>query len=251
MPANYPGCVVLSGSGPGDKVKYWALVPAAGAGLRMGVATPKQYLRLGRRSVLEHTLDALLACGHISGIVLVVSEIDAHWPVIADRYSGRSVETVTGGAERCHSVLNGLDYLADKAGTEDQVLVHDAARPCVRTVDIDRLIAAVAGSEHGGLLGLPVADTMKRVDAEARIETTVPRERLWRAMTPQLFRLALLRDALRQVIDGGRLITDEAAAMEIAGFRPLMVQGHGDNIKITMPSDLAVAAFYLQSRESS
>jgi 2-C-methyl-D-erythritol 4-phosphate cytidylyltransferase len=243
--------VVLTGSGPDDKVKYWALVPAAGAGLRMGSATPKQYLRLGRRSVLEHALDALLACRHISGIVLVVSENDEHWPAIADRYSGRSVEPVTGGAERCHSVLNGLEYLAGKTGADDQVLVHDAARPCIRTEDIDRLIAAVDESEHGGLLGLPVADTMKRVDAEARIETTVPRERLWRALTPQLFRLALLRDALRQAIDGGRLVTDEAAAMEIAGFRPLMVRGQGDNIKITVPADLDVAAFYLQSRKSS
>lgn len=217
----------------------------------MGADIPKQYLGLGGRTVLEHTLDVLLACRHISGLVLVVSATDTHWPAIAGRYAGRPVETVSGGVERCHSVLNGLEYLAHRTGAADQVLVHDAARPCLRMDDIDRLIAAVAGSEHGGLLGLPIADTVKRVDAGTRIEATVPRERLWRALTPQLFRLALLRDALRQAIDGGSLVTDEAAAMELAGFRPLMVRGHGDNIKITVPSDLAVAAFYLQSRESS
>jgi 2-C-methyl-D-erythritol 4-phosphate cytidylyltransferase len=232
-------------------MKFWAVVPAAGSGSRMGAAMPKQYLRLEGRTVLEHTLDALLSCPHISGIVLALSVSDRHWVAVADRYRDRPVETVTGGAERCHSVLNCLDHLVARASDADQVLVHDAARPCVRADDIERLIETVAGSEDGGLLGLPVADTIKRVDTGERVEATVPRERLWRALTPQQFRLGLLRRALRQVIDSDVLVTDEAAAMESAGFHPRMVLGHGDNIKITVPSDLAVAAHYLQTRESS
>jgi 2-C-methyl-D-erythritol 4-phosphate cytidylyltransferase len=217
----------------------------------MAADLPKQYLRMGGLTVLEHTLDALLSSARISGVVLALAETDRHWSAISRRYAGHALETVNGGVERCHSVQNCLDHLASRVSDTDQVLVHDAARPCVRAADIERLIDTVTGSEDGGLLGLPVADTMKRVDAGGRIQATVPRERLWRALTPQQFRLGLLRGALRQALDSGALVTDEAAAMELAGYRPRMVQGHGDNIKITVPSDLAVAEFYLQTREST
>jgi 2-C-methyl-D-erythritol 4-phosphate cytidylyltransferase len=167
--------------------------------------------------------------------------------VIRPRYAGKALEVVNGGAERCHSVLNGLDMLAGKAAPDDWVLVHDAARPCVRRDDIRALISAVSADSDGGLLGVPVADTMKRVTADGRVAATVDRGGLWHALTPQMFRLEPLRAAMLQAITSHSLVTDEASAMELAGYRPLMVQGHRDNIKITLPADLALAAFYLQA----
>jgi 2-C-methyl-D-erythritol 4-phosphate cytidylyltransferase len=157
------------------------------------------------------------------------------------------VETVTGGAERCHSVLNGLEQLAGTAGVDDWVLVHDAARPCVRRQDIEMLMSRFEDHAVGGLLGLPVADTMKQVDSDSMILKTVERDGLWRALTPQMFRLGPLRDALQQAIASGVMVTDDAAAMEMAGYRARMVEGQADNIKITRPADLQLAEFYLQS----
>jgi 2-C-methyl-D-erythritol 4-phosphate cytidylyltransferase len=231
--------------------KFWAIVPAAGAGKRMETNTPKQYLSLGDKTVLEHTLDTLLSSQRLAGVVLVLSPDDERWAEIQHRYTRQSLDTVTGGAERCHSVLNGLDYLATCASDEDWALVHDAARPCVRLKDIEGLITTLESSAEGGLLGVPVADTMKRVDKDVRISGTVDRNGLWHAYTPQMFRVGMLRAALQQAIDKGQQVTDEANAMELAGYRPRMVQGSRDNIKITVPSDLALAAFYLQARNSS
>ena len=231
--------------------QFWAIVPAAGAGKRMGADIPKQYLTLGDRTVLEHTLDTLLSCQRLAGVILVLSPADQRWAEIAQRYTQQALETVSGGAERSHSVLNGLDHLATQATDDDWVLVHDAARPCVRAEDIERLMSTLEGGSEGGLLGVPVADTMKRVDNDLSISGTVDREDLWHAYTPQMFRLGALRTALQQAIGSGQTVTDEANAMELAGYRPRMVQGSRDNIKITVPSDLPLAAFYLQSRQSS
>ena len=231
--------------------KFWAIVPAAGAGTRMGAEIPKQYLALGDRTVLEHTLDALLSCQRISGVIVVLSQADERWTEIAQRYTQQALETVGGGAERCHSVMNGLNHLAAHAADDDWVLVHDAARPCVRPQDVERLMSTLEGGTEGGLLGVPVADTMKRVDDALCIVDTVDRDGLWHAYTPQMFRARALRLALQQAIDNGRTVTDEAHAMELAGYRPRLVQGSRDNIKITVPSDLPLAAFYLQSRQSS
>ena len=227
----------------------WAVVPAAGAGRRMSTTIPKQYLPLGEKTVLEHTLDTLLACRQLAGVVVLLSADDGYWPDLQERYSSQSLEVVTGGAERCHSVLNGLTHLAGKAAADDWVLVHDAARPCVRQTDIDTLIDTLSATSHGGLLGVPVADTMKQVDGDGRVTATVVREGLWHAYTPQMFRLDRLRTALQHAIDNDLLVTDEASAMERAGYQPQMVQGQRDNIKITVPSDLEQAAFYLQTRE--
>jgi len=179
--------------------------------------------------------------------VLVVAPDDSAWPELQPRYANKSLDVVHGGAERCHSVLNGLDVLAGKAAATDWVLVHDAARPCVRRDDIRALLAGVAGDSDGGLLGVPVADTMKRVAADGRVTATIDRSGLWHALTPQMFRLEPLRTALRQAIAANSMVTDEASAMELAGYRPLIVQGHRDNIKITLPADLELAAFYLQT----
>ena len=226
---------------------YWAIVPAAGSGSRMGAALPKQYLRLGDRTVLEHTLDTLLGVEALACVVLVVAPDDSIWQEIRPRYTGKSLDVVSGGTERCHSVLNGLDALCGKAAASDWVLVHDAARPCVRRDDILALMTGMDADSDGGLLGVPVADTMKRVAADGQVTATVDRGGLWHALTPQMFRLEPLRAALQQAVATHSVVTDEASAMELAGYRPRMVQGHRDNIKITLPADLELAAFYLQA----
>ena len=230
--------------------EFYAVVPAAGAGSRMGADMPKQYLTLAGQTVLEHSLDVLLACERIATVVLVLSADDERWPEIRGRYTDDRVETVNGGAERCHSVLNGLDHLAGTVGVDDWVLVHDAARPCVRQQDIEMLMTRLEDHEVGGLLGVPVADTMKQVDSDSMILKTVERDGLWRALTPQMFRLGPLRDALQQAIASGVMVTDDASAMEMAGYRARMVEGQADNIKITRPADLQLAEFYLQSGKS-
>ncbi len=232
-------------------MKYWAIVPAAGSGRRMAADVPKQYLPLQGATVLEHTLNTLFACEPIEGVVLALSADDGYWPEIAPRFSGKNLACVVGGAERCHSVLNAVHHLHGFADTHDWVLVHDAARPCARADDVIALIETLAEDACGGLLGVPVADTMKRLGADGRVAGTVDRQALWHAQTPQMFRLGLLQSALEQALAQGWLVTDEAAAMEMAGYRPGMVHGHADNIKITVPFDLTLADFYLRVRHTS
>jgi 2-C-methyl-D-erythritol 4-phosphate cytidylyltransferase len=227
--------------------KFHAVIPAAGAGSRMGADIPKQYLALAGKTVLGHSLDVLLDCEQITSVIVALSADDEYWPEIQEHYKDSRVEAVTGGAERCHSVLNGLEHLAGTAGVDDWVLVHDAARPCVRQQDIEMLMTRLEDHEVGGLLGVPVADTMKQVDSDSMILKTVERDGLWRALTPQMFRLGPLRDALQQAIASGVMVTDDASAMEMAGYRARMVEGQADNIKITRPADLQLAEFYLQS----
>ena len=232
-----------------DDPKFHAVIPAAGVGARMASALPKQYLQLAGKTVLEHSLDALLACERIDRVVLVLAAADEYWPSIQSRYKDSRVETVSGGAERSQSVLNGLEHLAETAHENDWVLVHDAVRPCLLQDDIDSLLNALAGDPVGGLLGVPATDTMKQVSAEGAVTQTLERDGLWRALTPQMFRLGELREALRRAITAGAQVTDEASAMELAGQRPRMIPGHADNIKITRPGDLQLAEFYLQSRQ--
>ncbi len=228
--------------------KYWVVVPAAGVGSRMQADVPKQYLLLNDRPVIEHTLSSLANHALISAVVVSISVTDDLWSTLNLPPMKAPVWQAKGGAERCHSVLNGLNRLSEHAHDDDWVLVHDAARPCLRSDDIDRLIGKLATHECGGLLGLPVADTMKRTNAQGGVLETVNREHLWRALTPQMFRLGALRQALEQALLDEYLVTDEASAMEHAGFQPLMIEGHGDNIKITRPQDLALAAMYLNQQ---
>ncbi|OOZ36264.1 2-C-methyl-D-erythritol 4-phosphate cytidylyltransferase [Solemya velesiana gill symbiont] len=226
---------------------YWAVVPAAGAGRRMGSEVPKQYLQLGERKVIEHTLGRLLGHTLIRGVAVAVSASDEWWPETA--FAGHpSVFRVGGGEERCHSVLNALVELKRHADPDDWVLVHDAARPCLRSEDIDRLIQAMKDDAPGGLLAVPVHDAVKRSDEGDRVVETVPREALWRAYTPQVFRLEALHEALKRALAEGQLVTDDASAMELQGVKPLLVEGHSDNIKITRPEDLELAAFYLSKQ---
>lgn len=227
-----------------SEAKYWALVPAGGVGSRMGADRPKQYLELMGRTVLEHTLERL--CGHprIEAVQVCVSPEDAYWPRLRPARD-KLLEPADGGAERANSVLNGLRRLAGRADLEDWVLVHDAVRPCVRHVDMDALINGVLPGDSGALLAVPVADTVKRTDQVRVVRETVSRDCLWRALTPQMFRIGELTGALERALDAGMAVTDEASAMEYAGARVRVVAGHGDNIKITLPGDLALAELFL------
>ncbi len=223
----------------------WIVIPAAGVGKRMGADVPKQYLPLQGRPVIVHTLERLAALPGVRGVMVAVSAEDRHWPAL-ELSLPVPLWTAEGGVERCHSVLNALTDLGLHAQEADWVLVHDAARPCVRRADLERLVETLQDDPVGGLLAMPVRDTMKRAEPDGRVVTTEPREGLWHALTPQMFRLGALRHALEEAIEAEDLVTDEAAAMERAGFRPRLVEGHGDNIKITRPEDLALAEFFLQ-----
>ena len=213
----------------------------------MGTSVPKQYLSLLGRPVIEHSIERLLSHPIITAVTVVVSRDDKWWSQVP--FASRA-QRAEGGAQRCHSVLNGLAKLRrDGADGNDRVLVHDAVRPCLRTADISRLIEEVADYEGGGLLGTPVRDTMKRVDRGDCVQETVAREQLWHALTPQMFPLGLLHAALQQAIDTEQLVTDEARAMELAGYRPRMVEGCADNIKITRHDDMGLAELYLKGQE--
>ena len=227
--------------------RAWAVVPAAGSGRRMGGPTAKQYLPLRGRPLLAHALAPLVACPRIDAVVLVVAPDDTRWQEAIS--PGPRVLTAPGGAERCHSVLSGLDALADRAADDDWVLVHDAARPCLSAAELEALFNELAHDPVGGLLALPLADTLKQADDEHRVAGTVPRDGLWRALTPQMFRYGLLRKALAAAIAAGECVTDEAAAMERAGHRPALVAGSGANLKVTTPADLALAEAVLRARE--
>jgi len=226
----------------------WAVVPAAGGGARMRAARPKQYLPLLGRAILQHTLERLGHYSRLRGLVVGIAADDAYWPTLSTEIPNL-LTTYVGGVERAQTVLNGLRALETYAAPDDWVLVHDAARPCVRHTDIDALLAAVAGHADGGLLALPLSDTVKRADHNGCVEETVARAGLWRALTPQVFRLAALSDALESAMRAGIEITDEASAMEYSGARPRLVHGHADNIKITEPEDLALAELFLREQE--
>jgi len=220
----------------------------------MQVELPKQYLRIADKTLLELTIECFIGHPDISGIVLVLSKDDMYWPGIASQFP--DVMIVDGGDERCQSVLNGLKALTAKghvdtsvdAGADDWVLVHDAARPCLRRSDIDHLISSLSQHAVGGLLGLPMADTVKRCENNGTVIKTVSRHDLWRALTPQMFRLKQLTVALTQALADKAIITDEASAMEHIGLQPQMLVGHSDNIKITYPEDLSLAQLYLSKQ---
>lgn len=228
---------------------YWIIVPAAGVGTRMGSDIPKQYLPLLDKTVIEYTLDALLAVPGIAGIYVSLSAEDSYWQdlPIASR---EVIRRVKGGAERADSVLNALEAVSLQAQDDDWVLVHDAARPCVCPSDIQRLIEQVGDHPVGGILGVPVSDTLKKID-QGTIQSTLDRRDLWQAQTPQMFRLGLLRHCLQQAIAEKKTVTDEASAVEAYGFHPLMVKGRTRNLKVTYPDDLAIASFLLTQENSS
>jgi len=223
--------------------RLWCVVPAAGRGTRFGSARPKQYAGIGGKPLLAWTLERLLACDAIAGILVVLAAGDAWWRSLA-LPPGKPVRTAIGGAERSGSVLAGLRALPDEVRDGDFVLVHDAARPCVEPDDIARLVR-LGIPAGGGLLAAPLRDTLKRTDGTDHAVATEPREARWRAFTPQLFRRGELVRALEQAGRDGVAVTDEAMAMERAGHAPLLVEGAETNLKVTTPADLAMAAFLL------
>ena len=221
------------------------MIAAAGRATRFGGPVPKPYLRLAGRTLLEHCLRVFLSVPGIAGGAAVLAMGDRRYERLPAVLRCRVV-AVAGGATRAESVLNGLQSLL-AAGEEDWVLVHDAARPCVRRKDVMALVAACRRDAVGGLLAVPVADTVKQSDDDARSLCTLPRERLWRAQTPQMFRRGPLIRALGRALAEGYEPTDEAAAIEKAGLRPRLVAGSPLNVKITDPADLAFAEAALRA----
>lgn len=217
----------------------------------MQSAIPKQYLPLLGQPVILHTIERLCAHPRIQGVVVGIAREDRHWPSLAveARRLPKFLGTCPGGETRAQTVLNGLKELMNHAKPDDWVLVHDAVRPCVRQGDIDKLISTVGKGGEGGLLAFPVSDTVKRVDNARRVLETVSREGLWRAATPQMFRINALALALERAMKAGKEITDESIAIEAAGGHPHVVACHTDNIKITLADDLTLAELYMKQQQ--
>lgn len=237
-----------------SRERIFAVVPAAGVGRRMGGECPKQYLSLAGAPLLHHSLLCLLRLPRIERVAVALHLADeraGELPILQDP----RVLRVTGGAERADSVLAGLRALQEGvheiAYEHDWVLVHDAARPCLPLADLERLVARVLDTGEGGILALPVVDTLKRAGADGRrVAATEDRRHFWRAQTPQMFRLGELRAALERALAAGAGVTDEASAMEWAGHPVQLVEGSAANLKVTVPGDLALAAFHLGAGES-
>jgi len=225
----------------------WVIVPAAGIGARMGSAVPKQYLALGGRTVLEQTLQRLAAIPNLARIVVALHADDEVWPSLT-LPAGVTVTVCPGGAQRGQSVLNALQHLRDFADHDDWVLVHDAVRPCVRVAEISSLLDEIAQHPCGGLLAVPVSSTLKRAGASGDVAATLARDNVWQASTPQAFRYGPLRLALENALRCEVEITDEASALELAGYAPRLVRGSADNIKITYPEDLFLAEQILEAQ---
>lgn len=226
--------------------RHFAIVPAAGSGSRFGAGTPKQYLSLLGRPLIYHALAALVACPDIERVWVVLSPDDAFWFQHDWSELGAKLETVRcGGATRAESVNNGLRAASMVAADDDWVLVHDAARPCLSGAMLSSLIEGLATDPVGGILAVPVADTLKRADHDQRVMATESRDDLWQAQTPQMFRYALLCEALAKCC----AVTDEAGAVEALGLQPKLVRGDATNLKVTYPADLALAAMILRGRK--
>ncbi|KWU51244.1 MULTISPECIES: 2-C-methyl-D-erythritol 4-phosphate cytidylyltransferase [Pseudomonas] len=217
---------------------FWAVIPAAGVGARMAADRPKQYLQLGGRTILEHSLGCFLDHPSLKGLVVSLASDDPYWPELACAGDAR-IHRADGGSERSGSVLNALLQLnALGASDDDWVLVHDAARPNLSRDDLDKLLSELADDPVGGLLAVPARDTLKRVDKHGRVMETVDRSLIWQAYTPQMFRLGALHRALADSLVADAVITDEASAMEWSGQAPRLIEGRSDNIKVTRPEDL-------------
>lgn len=224
---------------------FWLVIPAAGSGQRMQSAVPKQFLTVAGRSVLQHTLDRVGQIPGISGLVLATADhaSAANWTFPAHFPCHR----VAGGSDRAESVLAGVEKVIALAGEEVWVLVHDAARPGVRVPDVEELMARCVQSDQGGILAQPVRDTIKQAHPDLTIKSTLARDEIWLAQTPQCFRAGPLRDALRAAIATQAAITDEASAMALAGHPCQLVPGHWRNMKLTEPEDMPLLAWILSN----
>ena len=226
--------------------KFHVIVPAAGTGSRFGSAVPKQYLPLLDQALILHTLRVLCSASNVASVSVVLSEADDYWQAeYQDVFSARLKVLRCGGDTRAETVGNALASLtASGVDSEDWVLVHDAARPCLSLEALEHMILSLRDDPVGGILAVPVADTLKRADVDTRVAETISRDGLWQAQTPQMFRCGLLSDALKRFPN----VTDEAGAIEAAGFKPKLVAGDASNLKVTYPSDLALATAILSSR---
>lgn len=226
----------------------WVVIPAAGSSRRMGaIDRPKQYLPLCGRTLLEWAVQPLLSLPACERIVVVLAADDRHWQWTSLNREPR-IGTALGGQERADSVRAGLAALSDTARENDWVLVHDAARPCLSKQDVDELVMRLRSDPVGGLLATPVVDTLKRADENNSVIETLPREGLWRALTPQMFRFGVLERALVEAARDGIAVTDEAQAVERLGLRPKLIRGSAENIKVTTPADFDQAARILTAR---
>lgn len=231
--------------------RFIALIPAAGSGARMGNQLPKQYLSLAGKPMIYHALHTLCSSSHISSVFVILAPDDQEWARYDwSSFSDKLVVRYCGGATRADSVLNGLMAMQLEASicNDDWVLVHDAARPCLSAAQLEQLIDVLTPDEVGGLLAIPVADTLKRADPDHRAMGTASRAGLWQAQTPQMFRLGLLKEALSKV--DSATITDDASAIEAMGLHPRLVLSDAYNFKVTYPQDLALAELILQKRET-
>ncbi len=220
--------------------EYYALVPAAGFGARMGQELPKQYLPITGKPMLAHALETLCACEDIATVFVVLSPGDAQFHRYDWTHLGEKLQPLfCGGETRAESVANGL--LASELEPDEWVLVHDAARPCLTQAHVAKMIAELCNDAVGGILAVPVADTLKRADEMQRITVTENREKLWQAQTPQMFRAGLLAQALLQCKE----VTDEASAVEALGLQPKLVEGDASNFKVTYPQDIKMAELVL------
>lgn len=224
--------------------RFHVIIPAAGNGSRMGAESPKQYLSLHGKPLIQHVIKVFDQSTKINSINVILSQEDAHWRSTYLNLSSKMHVHYCGGETRALTVLNGLKAIADTVDDDDWVLVHDAARPGLSNLLLNQLLSTLENDEVGGLLALPLADTLKRADAEQHVAATVPRNDLWQAQTPQMFRYATLKKAL---IKFKGTPTDEAEAIEALGLKPRLVPGELRNLKVTYPQDLAVLSALLNS----
>ena len=233
-------------------MRYYLVIPAAGSGRRFSSAQPKQYAPLGSSTVIEQALSTFEADPDCAGIVVALAAGDGEWPAIAARRS-RLIEVAEGGEQRAHSVRNALRALAARVRDDDWIMVHDAARPCFAASDLALLKRELAAHPVGGLLAIPLADTLKRAlepkSQVTHVDATLDRDGLWRAATPQVFRFGVLLRALEAALAAGRMPTDEAQAIEWTGQRPRLVAGRADNIKVTTADDLVLAGAILKTEK--
>ena len=226
--------------------RLWVVIPAAGIGKRMGVDIPKQYITVCDKAIIEHTVEKFTSRNDLQGILVILSNSDQHWSTL-ELSKNNKITTVTGGEERYKSVYNALCSLKNKADDDDWILVHDAVRPCITTSEIDQFIADL---DHlngiGGILALPCFETMKKANTNHEIEETIDRKFIWHAQTPQMFRYKKLFLAIEKIMNENIFITDEAMAMELAGYKPILIQGTHSNIKITDQNDLKYLESFLR-----
>lgn len=231
-----------------DSLKYWVVIPAAGSGSRMQCDTPKQYLDVLGKKIIEHTIEVFIRSKHVQKVIVCLPENDSVFNSLTVSESPK-VDVTAGGKSRAESVLNGL--LAIEAADDDWVLVHDAARPCFTANLLNTLIEGLVDDAVGGIMAVRAKDTLKLSDSDSRINATVDRSTIWQAQTPQMFRFQLLKASLRAALSESVNITDEASALEWAGYKPKLIEGDARNIKVTTPDDLELVEFLLSRKAST